>query len=422
MDIETLALARAYTKQSLNGVGAIKGKPCTIKKIEEDTEKNANIVTFAWTDNTGVERTSTMKVKNGLTIKKISVSNKDELIIEDFNENVYKSDPLDFKTYAKLDEDGVILDDNLPEFLKYGRSMTGTWNASENIPEIKPGVGNERTYYIVSKSGIQNIEGTSKAYPIGAYIAFEDGAWHSIVVPPPEGGGTFTGTASIDCGGIKAGNSFAVATVQEMFEALISPKLPPKISFSTNPSTALYKKGTSLNSIILNATPTIGTDALDTLEFFKDGELLEVKTNPASGTVSSHTYNETFSSNITFKAKVTDSGGLSAEASKTIKFINPFYMGIVDSTSVSESIITSLTMVLQETLPYTWSGITMTNRRACIAYPSNLGSLASIKDGNGFEVLDSYEKTNVTIDGVVYFCYCMKETGTLNGGKMVLTK
>ena len=342
MDIETLALARAYTKQSLNGVGAIKGKPCTIKKIEEDTEKNANIVTFAWTDNTGVERTSTMKVKNGLTIKKISVSNKDELIIEDFNENVYKSDPLDFKTYAKLDEDGVILDDNLPEFLKYGRSMTGTWNASENIPEIKPGVGNERTYYIVSKSGIQNIEGTSKAYPIGAYIAFEDGAWHSIVVPPPEGGGTFTGTASIDCGGIKAGNSFAVATVQEMFEALISPKLPPKISFSTNPSTALYKKGTSLNSIILNATPTIGTDALDTLEFFKDGELLEVKTNPASGTVSSHTYNETFSSNITFKAKVTDSGGLSAEASKTIKFINPFYMGIVDSTSVNENIITAV--------------------------------------------------------------------------------
>lgn len=420
MDIETLALARAYTKQSLNGVGAIKGKPCTIKKIEEFD--SYNMVTFAWTDNTGVERTSNMKVKNGLTIKSIGISNNDEIVITDYNDNQFKSEPVEFKGYAKLDEDGVIQDENLPEFLKYGRSMTGTWNASENVPELKPGIGNERTYYIVSKSGIQNIEGHNVAYPVGAYVAFENGAWHSIVVPPPEGGGVFTGTASIACGGIKKGVSFAGATVQEMFEALISPKLPPTITIRLAPSNTIYKKGTKLNNLKVIATPTKGTDALSKIEWFKDGTLIHTEDNGVtSGGAKQFEIAGELTANVTFKVVVTDIGGLTGEASQTIKFINPFYMGIVDSTNVTPAILESLTMVLNDKLPYTWENITMSNKRACIAYPSNLGALTSVKDGNGFDVLGAFEKTNVTVNGVVYFCYCMKETGTLNKGKMILS-
>ena len=303
MDIETLALARSYVRQSLNGVGALKGNPCRIKKIEEFEEYN--LVTFAWTDNTGVERTSVMKVKNGTT---------------------------------------------------------------------------------------------------------------------GEGGGTFTGKATVDCGGIKAGNTFDANSVQEMFEALLSPKIPPKITFALNPSTTLYKKGTSISSIQLKATVTKGTDPLSKVEFYRDGALINtISSDISSGSTQTYTYNATMNSNITFKAKVTDSGGLSAEGSKTIKFIYPFYMGIVNSTTVNEGVITALTMVLNDTMPYTWSGITMTNKRACIAYPSEYGSLTSVKDGNEFEVLSSFQKTNVTIGGVVYFCYCMKETGTLNNGKLILT-
>lgn len=420
MDIETLALARAYTKQSLNGVGAIKGNPCTIKKIEEDDDNNRVIVTFAWTDNTGVERTSQMRVKNGLTIKEIRLSPHDELVIEDFSGNIYKSQQLDFKYYSKIDDDGIILEEHLPYYLKNGHTMTGTWNASTNTPQLRAGIGNDREYYIVSTSGVQNIEGVEKAYPVGAYIAFENGQWRSIVTPPPEGGGTFTGTATVACGGIKKGNSFAYATVQEMFEALISPKLDPKVVIETVPTNTLYKKGTTVSGLKVKATPTIGTDPLSTLTIYAGNTILYTGTNPTNGVAVSVDY-EDFTTNTTFKAEVFDAGGLSATASKTIEFINPFYMGILDSSTVNETIVSSLTMVLQKSMPYTWSGITMTNKRACIAYPSNLGMLKSVKDGNGFEVLDSFEKTNINIGGVVYFCYCMKDTGTLNNGKMVLT-
>jgi len=420
MDIETLALARAYTKQSLNGVGAIKGKPCTIKKIEEFD--NYNMITFAWTDNTGVERTSNMKVKNGLTIKSIEISNRDEIVITDYNDNEFKSSPVDFKNYAKLDEDGIIKDENLPEFLKYGRSMTGTWNASENVPQLRAGVGNERTYYIVSKSGIQNIEGHSVAYPVGAYVAFEDGAWHSIVVPPPEGGGTFTGIASIACGGIKKGNSFAGATVQEMFEALISPKLAPSISIGFNPTTLIYKRGSTLENLKIVGTPTIGTDPLSKVEFYKNNELVNTVDNGiSSGVAVQYIEPNILSSNTTYKVTVVDSGGLSGSSSQTIKFIDPFYMGIVDTTNVTQTVLEGLTMVLNDKLPYTWSGITMQNKRACIAYPTSLGALKSIKDGNGFEVLSAYNKTTLTVNGVVYYCYCMIDTGSLNDGKMILS-
>ena len=302
MDIETLALARSYVKQSLNGVGALKGNPCRIKKIEELDEYN--LVTFAWTDNSGTERTSIMKVKNG--------------------------------------------------------------TSSE--------------------------------------------------------GGSFTGKATVNCGGIKAGNTFTDKNMQEMFEALLSPKIPPSINFSLNPSTTLYKKGTVITTLQLRALVTIGTDSLSKVEFYKDGSLInKIDSGIASGSTQIYNFSGSISSNTTFKGKVTDSGGLSAEGSKTIKFIDPFYMGIVNSTTVSDSIISSLDMVLNDTLPYTWSGVTMTNKRACIAYPSNLGSLTSIKDGNGFEVLDSFKKTNVTINGTVYFCYCMQDTGTLNNGKLILT-
>ena len=303
MDIETLALARSYVKQSLNGVGALKGNPCRIKKIEEFDEYN--LVTFAWTDNTGAERTSVMKVKHGTN---------------------------------------------------------------------------------------------------------------------GEGGGSFTGKATVNCGGIKAGNTFTDKNMQEMFEALLSPKIPPSITFSLNPSTVLYKKGTTVSTLQLRALVTVGTDPLTKVEFYKDGSLInKIDTGITSGSTQTYTYSGSITTNTTFKGKVTDSGGLYAEGSKTIKFIDPFYMGIVNSATVNESIVTSLDMVLNDTLPYTWSGITMTNKRACIAYPSNLGSLTSVKDGNGFEVLGSFKKTNITINGVVYFCYCMQDTGTLSNGKLVLT-
>ena len=39
MDLQTLAAAKKYTDKSLDGAGALKGAPCTIKNIQESILK-----------------------------------------------------------------------------------------------------------------------------------------------------------------------------------------------------------------------------------------------------------------------------------------------------------------------------------------------------------------------------------------------
>lgn len=63
MDIVTLALAKKYVADSLVGVGALKGSPCTIKSITEIT--GGSRITFSWTDTDNVEHTNTLDVMNG---------------------------------------------------------------------------------------------------------------------------------------------------------------------------------------------------------------------------------------------------------------------------------------------------------------------------------------------------------------------
>ena len=63
MDIITYILSKKYTDASLDGIGAVKGAPCRISKIEP--VEGGNKITFAWTSNSGVESTSTLIVKDG---------------------------------------------------------------------------------------------------------------------------------------------------------------------------------------------------------------------------------------------------------------------------------------------------------------------------------------------------------------------
>lgn len=57
------ALAKKYVEESLIGVGAIKGAPCTIKEITPTSDGNK--ITFEWTDTLGAKHTSSLEVENG---------------------------------------------------------------------------------------------------------------------------------------------------------------------------------------------------------------------------------------------------------------------------------------------------------------------------------------------------------------------
>lgn len=80
ISVITLALAKKYTKQSLIGLGALKGAPCTVKDIVKG--KTSNIVTFEWKGTDDSTQFSIMEVEHGISIKKVEVNeDTNELII-----------------------------------------------------------------------------------------------------------------------------------------------------------------------------------------------------------------------------------------------------------------------------------------------------------------------------------------------------
>lgn len=63
VSLATLALAKAYTDESIAGAGAIKGKNCEIQSVEPIT--GGNRVTFAWYDGQDVIQTTAIDVMDG---------------------------------------------------------------------------------------------------------------------------------------------------------------------------------------------------------------------------------------------------------------------------------------------------------------------------------------------------------------------
>lgn len=80
ISVATLALAKKFVTQSLNGVGAIKGAPCRIKDIVKG--ELSNVVTFEWKGTDDSTYTSVMEVENGVSIKEVEVKeDTNELIV-----------------------------------------------------------------------------------------------------------------------------------------------------------------------------------------------------------------------------------------------------------------------------------------------------------------------------------------------------
>ena len=62
-DAAAYAAAKKYVDETAQGLGAVKGSPCTIKSITESDE--GSTIVFAWTGADGVERTETTFLRRG---------------------------------------------------------------------------------------------------------------------------------------------------------------------------------------------------------------------------------------------------------------------------------------------------------------------------------------------------------------------
>lgn len=82
IDAKTLAASKKYTKETVEGAGAIKGKNCTVDSITSIT--GGHRVTFKWTLDNGTVLTDTMDVmdgNDGVGIASVDIDSNNHLII-----------------------------------------------------------------------------------------------------------------------------------------------------------------------------------------------------------------------------------------------------------------------------------------------------------------------------------------------------
>lgn len=125
------------------------------------------------------------------------------------------------------------------------------------------------------------------------------------------------------------------------------------------------------------------------------------------------------STNTTFTLKAKSTGGIEKTSTATIKFVSPSYYGVVDTLTPTAEVIKALTKKIKEGKAFTYDNISLGDARTCYAYPKSFGEISSIKDGNGFDIKNSFTKSEIKIDEVDYLVYILTDTVTIENGKQI---
>lgn len=358
ISIETLVAAKKFTSETVLGGGAVVGKNVTISSITPI--EGGNKVTFSYTLDDGTVKTSSMNVMDG--------------------------------------NDGI---DGLP-----GKDGKDGKQGADGADGVSP---------IIT----ENINNTDDIYRLD--ITTDTG---TIITPNLKGGGSGgsevfdrTDLTAVTVGGLNSGSSVKNKTTKEVLESILFPYQKPTVSFSISPNTTVYESGTDVSSIKFTISATKKSDIIQSIKVYDGSTLLTTITSGvANGGTFTYTYSCNITSNTTLKVEVSD-GTSTVSATKNITFANKSYYGFVaDGTTVNETVIKALqNNVLKTSKALNYTGINCTDSKIVYAYPQNQGLLSSILDGSGFDYIDSYDCTNITVDGVNYNVYVMIDPTTLDG-------
>lgn len=108
----------------------------------------------------------------------------------------------------------------------------------------------------------------------------------------------------------------------------------------------------------------------------------------------------------------------SVSASGTIRAYALSYYGVINSSSITEDDISSLSSRLSTSKSYTYT-VNLTEQRIIYMYPQTFGTLTSIKDANNFDYINSYTRTTLSYNGVDYYVYILTDPVTITGFKQI---
>lgn len=223
-------------------------------------------------------------------------------------------------------------------------------------------------------------------------------------------------TATENIGSVTTGKTYAAGTDMEaILKDILVKYMPPAVSLTTTPATKLYDIVTdSISTILLKSAVTKKSQNVTKVSFLVgDTVLQEITTGVASGGNFQYQYNPAtpINTDVVFKSVATD-GKQSSTSSVTIKFVGRSYYGVCDA-NVSDpdsTVIKSGSNTLKDNKNLVYNGITTDWGKVFYAYPKSFGELTSIKDEIfNINYWDSFQKSEVTVDGIAYYCYTLIE-------------
>lgn len=169
---------------------------------------------------------------------------------------------------------------------------------------------------------------------------------------------------------------------------------PEITSFTTTPSKLVYEVGETVPEVVFNWT--YNKDI--TTQTLTDCTLVDETDRTA-------TYSTPITTNKTFTLECSD-GENTATKNIEFKFVYPTYVGVVDNGNVDETnILANCTKLTQDKTNITQK-FTASFKTIVIASP---WMLKSIINQNGYEVLNSFTKQELTINGNNYYVYSLED-------------
>lgn len=223
----------------------------------------------------------------------------------------------------------------------------------------------------------------------------------------------WNGTAWDNLSGTVDLSAYATTSTTDAMSADIKKLMDKAFPFTVNVSIdkTLAKKGTS-QPVKVTITPKIGDDNTEV-------DAIMINGGEHHGAIP-YVYSDTATTTTTYNVRA-DKDSRSARGSATITFVNPSYDGVVAANfTITEANIKTLT----ETLRSGKGGkraFNLNNQKACIAYPKVFGAATGIKDANGFDYLASYTRSELNVNGELYYVYLLTNATTITDIKQTIS-
>ena len=235
-------------------------------------------------------------------------------------------------------------------------------------------------------------------------------------------------TSNLAVGAIASGTTLTQGTsFTEFVQKLLITEIAPTISFSLSKSGNVVYGSSYTETLTVNVSAMGTAKKIKSIAWYEGSTLLQTDTIESTTTGSwTYTMDTATTDTTTFKAIVTyvksnDANATTTKTGSISFFYNKFYGG-VDSLTPSEATVEALSTALGTAKGGTYT-FTVTAGRIAYAYPSSLGALTSIKDGNGFSLFDSFTRTteSYTQNGttVSYYLYVLTDATTVSAYNVI---